>query len=138
MNNKLNFRKLVEGDYETICKWWKWWRWPIPPKDFLPNDGKSGFIVEKNNIPIVSGFLFITNSKGAKLEWIVSNPKYREDDRKDAIELLIVEAEKMSKDLGFEHMFSIGRNKQLMETHKKLGWHVDKKPSHELVKILNT
>ena len=31
-------------------------------------------------------------------------------------------------------MFSIGRNKHLIETHKKLGWAVDKNPSYEIIK----
>ena len=53
------------------------------------------------------------------------------------IELLIKKAEEQSKELGYTCMFSVGRSKHLIETHKKLGWHVDKRPSHELVKILN-
>ena len=136
MENKLMFRPLKEEDYETICKWWKWWRWPVIPREMLPDKGKSGFIVEKNNIPIVSGFLYITNSKGAKLEWIVSNPKYKEDDRKEAIELLITNAETVCKNMGITYMFSIGRSKHLMKTHEKLGWQVDKKPSYEIIKNL--
>ena len=136
MENKLTFRPLKKEDYETICKWWKWWRWPVIPRQMLPDDGKSGFIVEKNNIPIVSGFLYITNSKGAKLEWIVSNPNYREDDRKEAIELLINDIEKICRQMGMIYIFSIGRNKHLIETHEKLGWHVDKKPSYEIIKTL--
>ena len=136
MNNELNFRPLKEEDYETICKWWKWWRWPVIPKEMLPDKGKSGFIVEKNNIPIVSAFLYLTNSTGALLEWIVSNPEYRENDRQGAIELLITEAERTCKEWGYLHMFTIGRNKHLIKTHKKLGWFVDERSSHEITKNL--
>jgi hypothetical protein len=136
MENELVFRPLKEEDYETICKWWKWWRWPVIPKEMLPDKGKSGFIVEKNNIPIVSAFLYLTNSTGALLEWIVSNPEYREDDRKEAIELLITNAEDVCKNMGITYMFSIGRSKNLMKTHEKLGWQVDKKPSYEIIKNL--
>ena len=136
MKDELTFRPLEEGDYEIICKWWKWWRWPIIPKEMLPDNGKSGFMVEKNNIPIVCGFLFITNSTGAKLEWIVSNPKYREVDRKNAIEMLINGVEDTCKQMGCKYIFSIGRNKHLIETHKKLGWFVDPKQSHEIIKTI--
>ena len=87
--SNITFRSFKEGDYEACCKWWKWWRWPQIPREMLPDNGESGFMIEKNNIPIVACFLFITNSKGAKLEWIVSNPDYRENDRKQAIEMLI-------------------------------------------------
>ena len=33
-------------------------------------------------------------------------------------------------------MSTIGRNKNLIETHKKLGWNIDEKPSYELTKNL--
>jgi|TARA_R110002096_G_scaffold288595_2_gene482403 hypothetical protein len=144
MKDKLNFRTLKEEDYETICTWWKWWRWPVLPKASLPDNGKCGFMVEKNdeidkfgniiNKPIVAGFLYLTNSSIVLLEWIVSNPDYKESDRKDAIELLINEAEKFCKGMGVTTMFSIGRNKHLLQTHEKLGWHVGKKLSHEIIK----
>ena len=93
-------------------------------------------MVENNDTPIVAGFLYQTNSNGILLEWIVSNPHYKEKDRQQAIELLITEAENASKELGYKYMFSIGRNKHLIKTHKKLKWTVDKKPSHELIKII--
>ena len=136
MENELIFRPLKEEDYETICKWWRQWEWPVIPKEMLPNNGKGGFIVEKNNMPIVSGFLYLTNSTGALFEWVVSNPEYKEEDRKEAIELLINNVEQTCKNIGVKYIFSIGRNKRLMETHKKLGWSVDKKPSYEIIKNL--
>jgi hypothetical protein len=34
-------------------------------------------------------------------------------------------------------MFTIGRNKHLIETHKKLNWVVDKDPSYEITKKIN-
>ena len=136
MGSKLNFRLLKEEDYNIICEWWKWWRWPVIPREMLPDNGKSGFIVEKNNTLVVACFLFLTNSKGAKLEWVVSNPKYKEVDRKEAIEMLINETESICKGLGCKYIFSIGRNKHLIETHKKLGWFVDDKPSYEIMKKL--
>jgi hypothetical protein len=64
----------------------------------------------------------------------VSDPEYRDKDRKQALELLITTAENACKELGKVHMFSIGRNKHLIRTHEKLGWTVDKDPSHELIK----
>ena len=106
------------------------------PKDFLPDNGTGGIMVEKNNTPIVAGFLYETNSSVLILEWIVSNPKYKEYDRKEAIELLIKEAENLAESKNYRYMFSIGRSKHLLETHEKLGWKIDKKPSHEITKKL--
>ena len=132
---ELNIRRLEESDWDTLVSWWdKWPEWTAPPKDFLPDNGKGGFMVENNDTPIVAGFLYKTNSKGVLLEWIISNPNYKEEDRQVAIELLINGAENVSKELGYKYMFSIGRNKHIIETHKKLKWRVDKKPSHELIK----
>tara|TARA_R110000824_G_scaffold41286_1_gene122976 strand:+ start:10948 stop:11361 length:414 start_codon:yes stop_codon:yes gene_type:complete len=137
MSNKLTARLLKEEDYDFIVKWWKWWRWKVIPKHLLPDNGLSGFIVEKNGIRIVSGFILMTNSKVALLEWIVSNPDYKEKDRKEAIELLILTVEEYCKRLGFTHVFSIGRNKHLIQTHERLGWSIDKKPSYEIIKKIN-
>ena len=50
---------------------------------------QEGLLLKNKSQPIVAGFLYTTNSKAALLEWIVSNPKYRENDRQKAIELLI-------------------------------------------------
>lgn len=134
MKDKLIFRPLTNSDYDVICDWWKWWRWPVLTKEILPGNGESGFMVEKNNVPIVACFVYFTNSTGAKLEWTVSNPKYKENDRKQAIEMLINKTEEFCKNMGCKYIFSIGRNKHLIDTHKKLGWHVDKKPSYEIIK----
>ena len=135
---ELNIRRLIDSDWDTLVSWWEAWPdWEVLHRDFLPDNGKGGFMVEKNNTPIVAGFLYTTNSKVVLLEWIISNPDYKEIDRQDAIELLINGAESVSKESGYKYMFSIVRNKHLIETHKKLNWKVDSKSSHELVKIIN-
>ena len=131
---KLNIRRIEDQDYSKLKKWWDAWpEWQAPPKTFLPD---TGFIVEKNDISIVAGYIYMTNSKAALLEWVISNPDYRESDRKDAIELLIQAVERVLKDQGIVHVFTIGRNKHLINTHKKLGWMVDEKPSYEIIKNL--
>ena len=132
---KFNIRKLEASDWGTLVKWWDSWpEWVAPPKTFLPDNGTGGLIVEKGEQPIVAGFLYFTNSQAVLLEWIISNPEYRNKDRQEAIELLINTAEAICKKQDQLHMFSIGRNKHLIEIHKKLGWHVDNKPSYEIIK----
>ena len=142
LNKKINTDELIardlkESDWETLLKWWDSWPdWTAPSKDFLPDNGTGGIMIEKNNKPIVAGFIYETNSASVLLEWIVSDPEYRDNDRREAVELLITEAEKSTKALGYNYMFTIGRNKRLIDTHKKLGWFVDDKPSHEITKKL--
>jgi len=135
--NKLFSRNLRNSDWETLVEWWDSWPdWATPEKKFLPGDGTGGLMIEKNNEPIVAGFIYETNSASVLFEWVISNPNYRDKDRQLAVEMLITEAEKRTKELGYDYMFTIGRNKSLIETHKKLGWHVDDKPSHEIIKKL--
>lgn len=133
----MNIRRLTENDWGTLVSWWDAWdEWTAPPKEFLPDNGTGGFMVESDDIPVVAGFVYMTNSKAALLEWIISNPDYRNNDRKQAVELLITAVERVLKDHGIKFIFSIGRNKHLIETHKKLGWSVDDSPSHEIVKTI--
>jgi len=132
---KLKVRQLAESDWDTLVSWWDSWpEWQAPPKGFLPDNGTSGLMVYKNNTPIVAGFLYFTNSDGVLFEWVISNPEYKEKDRKQAIEMLIATAEETCRLAGKKHMFSIGRNKSLIKIHESLGWTVDKSPSHELIK----
>tara|TARA_R100001198_G_scaffold65996_1_gene39128 strand:+ start:1577 stop:1981 length:405 start_codon:yes stop_codon:yes gene_type:complete len=133
----LNTRRLKEEDYEVLKKWWDFWPgWQAPPKDLLPNNGTGGVMVEKNGTPIVAGFLYTTNSKMVLLEWVISNPKYKETDRKDAIYTLITACENIIKELGYKYAISITKNQNLINKHKDLGWEQDEKPSYELVKVL--
>ena len=135
---KFNIRKLTENDWDTLVSWWKAWPgWDAPVKEFLPDNGTSGLIVDKNNIPIVAGFLYFTNSTAVLLEWIISNPEYKNKDRTKAIETLIESAEIFCKKNNKKYMFSISKNKSLTEIHKKLNWFVDEKPSYEITKKIN-
>ena len=135
---KLNFRKLQESDWDMLVSWWSEWKdWGSnPPKEFLPDNGTGGIMVCSSNKPVVAGFLYFTNSKAVLLEWIISDPNYKESNRKEALELLITTAEQVAKEKGFKYIFTIGRNKHLIKTHEKLGYSVDEKPSHEITKIL--
>ncbi len=133
---ELNVRKLTEEDYEIFSDWWVKWEWPVMPKEFLPDNGKGGLMVEKNGVPIVCGFVYENNSKFWIFEWMISNPKYRDNDRQEAIELLITSIEDTYREKGAGALFSIGRSKHLVETQKKMGWICETKRSYELTKTL--
>lgn len=129
-------RDLEESDWDTLVGWWKWWRWAIMPKDFLPENGTGGVMVVKNGVCVVAGFLYTTNAKVMILDFIVSNPDYKDKDRKTAVEILIKEAEIKAKNLKCKYMFSISKSTHLINAHKELGWVVDSKPSYEIIKNL--
>ena len=131
---ELNIRKLKQDDLTFIKKWWEAWpEWVSPADDFLP---ETGVVVENNGKPVVAGFIYLTNAKVALLEWIISDPEYRENDRDSLIELLIEGAENMVKHLEYKYLFSVCQHEKLIDKHKKLGWIIDKYPSHETTKIL--
>ena len=131
---ELSIREIRESDWDTMQDWWNKWNWPIMSKDLLPMNGCGGLMVYKENELIACGFLYLSNSKVAWLDWIVSNPEYRNDDRKQAISYLIECLEEVAKQQGYEIIISIARNKSLIETHKKLGYTIDENPSYEITK----
>ena len=137
VTNGLFTRVLKESDWDTLVAWWDWWPvWTAPARGFLPENATCGLMVEKEGVSIVAGFIYKTNSDVAIFDWVVSNPKYKEKDRKSAIEKLLIDAEKEIKKMGYKQIFSIGRSEHLIKTHKKLEWFVDDKPSYEMLKNL--
>jgi hypothetical protein len=133
---KLKARELKESDWDTLVKWWLAWKdWGAnPTKETLPQNGTGGIMIEINNVPTVAGFLYLTNSKVAWIEWVVSDPDYKEKNKKEAIELLITTLEMVARSQGAEIILSIGRNKSLLNIHENMGYNVDKTPSYELSK----
>jgi hypothetical protein len=131
---ELQVRGLQESDWENLQSWWKWWRWPEVSKETLPLNGLGGLMVYKGDTLIASGFLYLSNSKVAWLDWVISNPNYKETDRKQAIELLINSLEEVARQQDYSIIISITKSKPLIETHKKLGYTVDEKPSYEITK----
>jgi len=133
---ELTVRALQESDWETLQEWWKWWRWPEMNRDLLPLNGLGGLMICKGDTLIAAGFLYLTNSKGALLDWIISNPEYKEKDRKTNLMLLIDSLEEVAKINGYNIIFSFTRNKSLIDIHKILGYKIDPIPSYEISKKL--
>lgn len=131
---ELKVRALEESDWETLQQWWHAWKWPTMSKDMLPLEGRGGLMVYKDDIPIAAGFLYLSNSKVAWLDWIISNASYKEKDRREALELLICSLEEVARQQGYSIIISIARHKGLINTHKKLGYAVDESPSYEISK----
>jgi hypothetical protein len=131
---ELTVRALQESDWDILQSWWKWWRWPEMNRDLLPLNGLGGLMICKGDIPVIAGFLYLTNSKGALLDWIVSNPEYKEKDRKTALILLIDSCEEVAKSNGYNIIFSFTRNKSLINAHEVLGYTIDPNPSYEISK----
>jgi len=131
---KLQIRTLKESDWETMQSWWKAWGWPEVTKELMPLEGLGGLMIEKEGVAIASGFLYLTNSKVAWTEWIVSDPEYRQEDRAEALTMLVSGLEEIAISAGYKIILSVGRNKGLLNIHKELGYTVDDSPSYEISK----
>ena len=127
MSDNVTFRSFKEGDYETCVGWWKWWwgQYNADPirRGFLPKDERC-FVIEKNNKPVAATFLILSYDIPA-VAWttyLVSNPKYREKDRRELIETLITNVEKEAEKYGVLQLFTVCGNKHVSDIHKNLGW----------------
>ena len=129
MENKILFRNFQKGDYETCCKWWKWW-WgsfgaePIR-RGFLPKDERC-YIIEKDGIPVASTFLMLCYDIPA-VAWttyLVSNPDYKEKDRRSIIKTLVRKVEKEAEKHGVIQLFTVCGDKHTSDIYMDLEWNM--------------
>jgi hypothetical protein len=135
---EFNIRPLGETDYEDILVgWWKDWKWTPPLKDFLPSDGKGGVMVLDNDIPVCAGFVYMTNSKVAWVDWIISNREYKKKpQRQQALSLLIKTLTDTCKNSGNKFCYALLKNKSLTKTYEDLGYIAADSYSQEMIKKL--
>jgi hypothetical protein len=132
-----NVRYLTEIDYDILCGWWKWHRFPAPPKDFLPENGLGGFMVTFDEINVVSGFIYFTNSKICWSEFIVSNNEFKDKEkRKEAIKILINEINTIAKEKGCKYIYTVVKNQNLKKTYQEMGFMDGSVKVDEMVMVL--
>jgi len=120
---ELNVRRLTENDWETLVKWWKQWDFEfVPSKEFLPDNGTGGLIVEKENKPIASVFMYTTNSGVCALGWPLSDRNYKQEDRLQAIKLLNIACENVWKKHNGKFLFFWGNNKKYISNLQEIGF----------------
>jgi len=135
--NSMDFdvRQLNDSDYETLHKWWTEWGWTPPPKDFLPMNGTGGLMVTKDGRDICAGFLYMTNSKVALTEFVVSDKEYKEKDRHDALQFLIDSICALAEDSGFKYAHVILKNLSLKKKYEASGYIDSDKNVIEMIKV---
>lgn len=134
----LDVRILNSSDYdEILVGWWKDWGFTPPSKDFLPDNATGGCMIMDGDEPVCAGFLYMTNSKIAWVDWIISNKNYRKKpERAEAIPLLISTLTDIARNLGNKYAYSLMDNNRLIETYKKLGYIKSASYTEELIKYL--
>lgn len=133
---EFSVRFLKEDDYEVLCQWWKAWRWTAPPRDFLPENGTGGIMVQKDGVNIVAGFVYFTNSAIAWSEFIISNFDYKDKDRKEAIKILIYELNELSKSKGSKYIYTVVKNQNLKKMYQEMGYSNGSVKVDEMVFVL--
>ena len=134
-----NVRTLTSSDYdETLVGWWKDWDWQAPPRDFLPDDGAGGIMVLDEDEPICAGYVYITNSSVAWVDWIISSKTYnKKPNRKEAISFLIEELTSICENkLQAKFVYALIKHNGLIETYKKLGYTEGDSYNKEMIKII--
>jgi hypothetical protein len=133
----MEFRRLNQSDYDdTLVGWWNKWRWTAPSKDFLPENGTGGIMVSKDGVDICAGFIYLSNSKLAWIEFIVSNFDYKNKDRKEAIRYLIENINSIAKNLGYKFIYTSVKNQNLINVYSDCGFVIGSNNCQEMVKIL--
>jgi len=116
-------RLLNVCDYPTLVEWWKANRFTPPARDMLPESGTGGIMVSNSSgRDICSGFLFLTNSKVAWMEYIVADKEYKEADRPNAIIFLIEALKEIAKEQGFKYIFTVVNNPHLIKKYEQCGF----------------
>ena len=126
MNDNINFRSFKEGDYEICWEWWTWWwkRTGLNPiqRALLQSDERC-FIIEKNGVPIAAYFLLVFEFRlVAFTTYLVTNPHYKEKDRRELIYKLIQGVEKEAEKYGTLQLCTVCNDKFVSDIHSNLGW----------------
>ena len=129
---KLQVRKLIEKDWSLLPQWWEAYDQEPIERDFLPDNGLGGFMVCKENDPIAAMFLYTTNSRTAIPAIVISDRYYKDNDRSDALQLLVDFTKDFAQDMGFKYSFAWAKTGVLLDKYIKSGF-ISMGTSHELL-----
>jgi|TARA_R110000782_G_C14605356_1_gene391541 hypothetical protein len=135
---KFEIRKLNQEDYDSILvDWWKDWRWTPPAKDFLPEDGAGGFIVYDGDIPVCAGYIYLTNSKVGWCDWVISNFKYKDREKRNTALVKLVSALTQALTIhGCKYSYALIKSDSLINVYKEIGYSEGDKYTKEMIKKL--
>jgi len=86
-----------EKHYEDLCKWLEQRKCPIPTREMLSDNGAI--------VPDVGcGFLYLTDSSMAHLDFFVTNPMADEDKRTKAMDVVTSNLIMWAKEFGVSHL----------------------------------
>lgn len=119
MGQPLNIRAYEKYDYPTVNAWWKEHNQAVIEQDLLSD---VGIVIENENGMIAVGWVYLSNSKLGKLGFIVANPRARPREKIKAIHMIIIEAERILKELGFTYIQMLSNQSTLTKMARQNGW----------------
>lgn len=125
----LNVRLFhVEHDLEEVNGWWKHYGWETLPPTWMP---KISAIVSSEKEKLAVGWLYMTDSPIAILEWLVANPAGDPELRSQAVDRVIAHLSSQAKEAGAKAVMSFTKNASLLERYRKHDFVVtDNKMTH--------
>ena len=102
----------------------------------MPDDGEGGLLVLDQDIPVCAGFIYITNSKVAWVDWIISNKNYKKKNKHEAVKLLVDRLTGLCKKSGSKYAYALIKHKGLVETYTELGYTKADNYTQEMIKAL--
>lgn len=122
-------RRYEPKDYEMLCSWWKSKDFPCPPEVILPT---TGYVCDE----IAAGFLYLSNSALAYVEWVVADPNADKQKRSEALDKLFDHVFAEAKKAGAIMLFTSSNIPPYMERVKKLGFMDGDKQTNHFIKVL--
>lgn len=112
-------RQYTEEDYKMLCEWWGAWGWQAIPEMFLP---ATGIVIGDDKGDICAVFLYKTDSAIIWAENYISSKEARGKRRKDAMQMLISEAKKQAREMGYKVVMSAVKHDGLASKLKNNGF----------------
>lgn len=113
------------SDYERLAGWFSGWQCAPPHIDTLP---ATGFIVGD----VMAGWIYLTNSRMALIENVVSNPSSTREERESSFPLLIGALLVVARDAGYDHIRSTTTSPMVMDIGVRFGAGVSQKTIVEI------
>ena len=124
----ITIRPIKEEDYVFINEWWKDIGKAPPPRNLLPENGLHGLMACKGGRPIVCNYIYLTNSKFAYSDYMISDTNYKGRDRYDIVLELMNMSIGAAWELGYEDFWFITKSKGMLKRCKALGVKVSEDP----------
>lgn len=131
-------RMLGELDYPTLVQWWDHYGFTVPSRDFLPDNGTCGIMLEdQQGNQLCAGFVYFTNSKACWLEFVVGNPEFQGSGfRKDHINQLINYLCEFAREEEAKWVFTTVVHKGLEKRFSECGFNTGSIGATEMIKQL--